>query len=71
MPTTGTKIGKILEKDSNKNILYANTLEEANNYALKYTKKDKSCLLSPAAASYEYFKNFEEKGKAFENIVKK
>ena len=71
MPTTGTKIGKILEKDSNKNILYSNTLEEANNYALKYTKKDKSCLLSPAAASYEYFKNFEEKGKAFENIVKK
>ena len=29
-----------------------------------------SCLLSPAAASYEFFKNFEEKGERFETIVK-
>lgn len=70
MPSTGTKIGKILEKNTTKNIFYVNTLEEANKLAIRYTKKEKSCLLSPAAASYEYFKNFEEKGKAFEEIVK-
>lgn len=70
MPSTGTKIGKILEKNTTKNIFYVNTLEEANKMAIRYTKKEKSCLLSPAAASYEYFKNFEEKGKAFEEIVK-
>ena len=29
-----------------------------------------SCLLSPAAASYEFFKNFEEKGAKFESIVR-
>lgn len=70
MPTTGTNIGKILEEKTNKKIIYANTLEDAYNNAIKYTKNDMSCLLSPAAASYEFFKNFEEKGAAFENIVR-
>ncbi len=69
MPTTGTTIGKEL-KSTNKNIIFVNTLEEAHEEALKYTKKNMSCLLSPAAASYEFFKNFEEKGKCFEEIVK-
>lgn len=71
MPSTGTKIGHVLEKESNKNIKYADTLEEANELAILYTEKGMSCLLSPSAASYEYFKNFEEKGDAFEKVVKK
>ena len=71
MPSTGTKIGRILEEVSNKNIKYADNLEEANKLALQYTTPGMSCLLSPSAASYEYFKNFEEKGAAFEKIVKK
>ena len=71
MPTTGTKIGKILELETNKNIFYTDSLEEAYDIAKEKTKKGYSCLLSPAASSYEYFKNFEEKGKYFENIVKK
>ena len=69
MPTTGIKIGKALE-ESNKNIYYANTLEEAYKISIDVTEKGKACILSPAAASYEFFKNFEEKGKAFEEIVK-
>ena len=70
MPTTGNIIGKELEK-VNKNVLYTEKLEEAFNLSQKYTKKHMTCLLSPAAASYEFFKNFEEKGRAFEDIVKK
>ena len=69
MPTTGVMIGKELE-NSDKNVLFVNTLEEAYEKALIYTNKEMSCLLSPAAASYEFFKNFEEKGKKFEEIVK-
>lgn len=69
MPTTGSIIGKELEK-TNKRIFYTESLKEAYEISKKYTKKGMSCILSPAAASYEYFKNFEEKGKAFENIVK-
>ena len=68
MPTTGNKIGKLLEKK--KKVFYADTLEKAHEIAVKETKKDMICLLSPAAASYEFFKNFEEKGKKFEEIVK-
>lgn len=71
MPSTGITIGKVLEKETSKNIFYVTTLEEAHDIAKKVTKKEMSCLLSPAASSYEYFKNFEEKGKKFEEIVKK
>ena len=70
MPTTGFTIGKILKDECEKNIYFVNTLEEAHDVSKKCTAKGMSCLLSPAAASYEFFKNFEEKGKAFEEIVK-
>lgn len=70
MPTTGMKIGKALES-SNKKIIYVNTLEEAYQASKQETKSGTSCLLSPAAASYEFFKNFEEKGKCFEELVRK
>ena len=68
MPTTGNKIGKLLE--GKKNVFYADTLEKAHEIAVAETKKGYICLLSPAAASYEFFKNFEEKGRKFEEIVK-
>ena len=70
MPTTGTNIGHILEQETSKNIFYTSSLEEAHKIAKEHTKKGYSCLLSPAASSYEYFKNFEEKGKCFEEIVR-
>ena len=69
MPTTGTNIGKLLKDNTDKNIIFVDTLEEAYHECVKYTKKGSSVLLSPAAASYEFFKNFEEKGAAFEKIV--
>ena len=46
------------------------TLEEAVEIARKVTAKGKICLLSPAAASYGFFKNFEEKGNLFKKLVK-
>lgn len=46
------------------------TLEEAVKVAKKTTKKGGICLLSPAAASYGFFKNFEEKGDKFKELVK-
>lgn len=70
MPTTGFSIGNILKEKCDKNIFFVNTLEEAYQVSKDNTAKGMSCLLSPAAASYEFFKNFEEKGKAFEEIVR-
>ncbi len=45
-------------------------LEQAVALAKKITKPGKSCVLSPAAASYGFFKNFEERGDRFTELVK-
>lgn len=45
-------------------------LKEAVELAKKVTPKDKACVLSPAAASYDSFKNFEERGDKFVELVK-
>ncbi len=71
MPTTGHKIANELIKiNTNKNIYLVDTLEEAVKKAKFVTKQNTICLMSPAAASYEYFKNFEEKGNAFKKLIK-
>lgn len=69
MPTTGHKIGKKIE-NSSVHRYYVETLEEAVQKAKEVTFKNHICIMSPAASSYEYFKNFEEKGKAYKNLVK-
>lgn len=70
MPDTGTKIGKIIMNDNiNKNIIFTETLDEAVEIASRITEKGKSILLSPAASSYNYFKNFEEKGKYYKEKI--
>jgi len=67
MPSTGYKIGKEI---INKNVYYISELQEAVKKAKEVTGKDKICLLSPAASSYEYFKNYAEKAEAFIKYVK-
>lgn len=67
MPKTGHDIAKKLK---NKKTFIVNTLEEAVDISKKVTGKNMSCLLSPAAASYGFFKNFEEKGDLFQKLVK-
>ncbi len=44
-------------------------LPEAVEKAKVLTQKGKSCVLSPAAASYGIFKNFEERGEVFRELV--
>ncbi|MBR3164465.1 UDP-N-acetylmuramoyl-L-alanine--D-glutamate ligase [Candidatus Saccharibacteria bacterium] len=51
------------------NFLRADTLAEAVSLAFSVAKPNTSCLLSPAAASYGFFKNFEERGKVFRQLV--
>ena len=68
MPKTGHDIAEKL-KEERKYIV--ETLEEAVDVAKRVTAKGKSCLLSPAAASYGFFKNFEEKGDLFKQLVMK
>lgn len=65
MPESGYKIADALE---NKNTYKVETLEEAVKIAKEVTKN--ICVLSPAASSYNQFKNFEEKGKLYKELIK-
>ena len=69
MPDTGYKIAEKLNGKTN--VFKVDTLEEAVEIAREVTKKNKICLLSPAAASYGFFKNFIEKGNKYKELVRK
>jgi len=69
---SGKKIyEKMLKVVTNNNVIYAEDLEKSVELAVKLTRKNKTCLLSPAAASYGMFKNFEERGDKFKEYVEK
>lgn len=67
MPETGNKVYDGLKKF--KSCYKTETVEEAVKISKKVTKKEKSVVLSPAASSYNNFKNFEEKGKLYKKCV--
>jgi UDP-N-acetylmuramoylalanine--D-glutamate ligase len=52
-----------------KNLFLAGSLKEALDIAVEVTGKGRICLLSPAAASYDSFRNFEERGSLFKKIA--
>jgi UDP-N-acetylmuramoylalanine--D-glutamate ligase len=54
----------------NKKLFIADSMEEACALAFSMTAAGKICLLSPAAASYDSFKNFEERGRLFKKIAR-
>lgn len=68
LPDSGYRIYPDLDS-SKRNIYKAADLSDAVEYAKKVTKI--RCLLSPAAASYGFYKNFEERGEHFKNLVVK
>lgn len=57
------KNGKTLE------ILHCNNIEEAVKIAKEKAKKGDIVLLSPASTSFDAFKNFEERGNRFKELV--
>ncbi len=50
-------------------LILVDTLEEAVQRAEEITAPGTACVLSPAAASYGIFKNFEERGDVFTKLV--
>ena len=68
LPKTGEYIYNGLKK-FNKNIVKVENMEEAVKFAKQVTKKNTICLLSPAASSYGYFKNFKERGNIFKKLI--
>ncbi len=75
MEASGKRVYDMLTSPGNKaespeRFHYAPHLEDAVKLAAEITPAGKSCVLSPAAASYGIFKNFEERGDVFKSLVK-
>ena len=51
------------------NVLFADTLIEAVNIAVTYANVGDNVLLSPACSSLDMFKNYEDRGNQFKEIV--
>ena len=66
MPDSGIRAA---EKVTNPNIqkIFADNMQQAVKAAKECTKI--RCILSPAAASYGFYKNFEERGKDFKRLL--
>ena len=58
-----------LSEDKKIEIIHAENLKEAVKIAKEKAKKGDIVLLSPASASFDAFKNFEERGKYFKTLV--
>ncbi len=72
MPDTGSKIAMGLgSMGFGGRVLRAADLTQAVALAKEQTPKGETVLFSPAAASYGFFKNFEERGNKFKELLKK
>lgn len=71
-PNSGEAILQVLKKRCKKlpNIFQTSSMDDAINFAYKYTRKGTICLLSTASPSYTLWKNFEEKGDEFRKKAK-
>ena len=72
LPDTDKRMLAIFSEDKYlQGVFRVANMREAVVKAYEVTAPSKSCLLSPAAASYNTYKNFEERGDDFKNLVKK
>ena len=67
----GARIAEEMERQGSrgKRVIRIRRFDEFLEPALKYTRPGHVCLLSPAAASYDEFRSFEERGMRFVQLV--
>ena len=70
-PDTGKMIYDSLVNKCDKNIYYIDDLESAVKKAYELTEVGESILLSPAAPSYNVYKNYADKSKNYIDIINK
>ncbi|MBQ3816988.1 MAG: UDP-N-acetylmuramoyl-L-alanine--D-glutamate ligase, partial [Clostridia bacterium] len=71
LPETGhTIIDTLAGMGYGGKVFKVDTMDEAVQIAYRETQKGRSCLFSPAASSYNRYKNFEEKGNHFKSLCK-
>ena len=69
MYDSGRQIYEKLKSNTLANVIFAEDLEKAVELATQITDKGMTCVMSPSAASYCVFKNFEERGDKFKEYV--
>ncbi len=69
MEASGKRVYDMISDAKPELFHYVPHLKDAVELAADITPKGQSCILSPAAASYGIFKNFEERGDAFRKLV--
>jgi UDP-N-acetylmuramoylalanine--D-glutamate ligase len=72
-PDTGEKIAQAVKTSNPINridILFINSMKEAVQIAFQKTPKGKICLMSPASASFNLFKDYADRGEQFMNLVR-
>ena len=78
-PTTGERIWQEISKSLRERFSrdrrlprhsFVDDMKEAIKLAYQFTKKGKVCLLSPASASFNLFKDYRERGNLFKKWVK-
>ena len=53
-----------------KNIIFAETMEEAVKVCAEKAQPGEAVLLSPACASWGMFDNYEQRGRVFKDLVR-
>jgi len=72
MGKAGERMMKLIKTKSNKsqNLFFTETLDDAFKIIKSNTEAEKVCLLSPAAASYDVFRDFIERGEAYKKLAR-
>lgn len=69
LPETGDRISQLAESEGIQNMPCSN-MKQAVEKAKKYTSENGLILLSPAAPSYNMYRNFKERGEDFQRLVR-
>ena len=71
MGQTKEKIAQCAEKHGFNDYIFVGSMEEAVEYCMSNAVPGDTVLLSPCCASWGMFKNYEERGRIFKDLVKK
>ncbi len=71
MGQTAEKIAETAKKLGFTNCVFVKDMEEAVAFSYEHAKEGEAVLLSPCCASWGMFKNYEERGTIFKELVKK
>ncbi|QSR84122.1 UDP-N-acetylmuramoyl-L-alanine--D-glutamate ligase [Methylacidimicrobium sp. B4] len=72
LPETGSRLGNLLrgaDVSFSGKLFFVETLEAAVRTAMAQTPEGTCCLFSPAAPSYNAYRNFEERGNHFRALI--